>query len=53
MEEIKKIVEEPSIKLERGKSYIGWTIKCYGEDALDKAVALDNQLTEIYKAEEK
>lgn len=53
MEEIKKVIEEPSVKIERGKSYVGWTIKCYGDNALDEAVALDKELTEIYKAEEK
>lgn len=52
MEEIKKIVEAPSIKLERGKTYVGWTIKCYGEDALEKAVELDKKLSKEYTTKE-
>ncbi len=52
MEEIKKIVEANSIKLERGKTYVGWTVKCYGDDALERAVALDKKLTEEYSKQE-
>lgn len=55
MEEIKRVVEEDSVKLERGKTYVGWTIKCYGDDAREKVVAEDKQLISEYpiKIEEK
>ena len=48
-EAIKKGVE---VKIERGKTYIGWTVKVYDEDddsALKRAVGLDERLQNKYE----
>ena len=51
MEEIAGIVQQDSVKIERGKTYVGWTIKCYGDNAKEKAIKLDKELQIEYPLE--